>query len=129
MEKITCMQVQNTETNEAPAAIIQPLTDEALAFVGLQKVTAFVRAEPSSNAKRKQRSREKSEQQGLKQLNIQLPVQLHQVIKDIAQELQQAGDVTTALQNMLSKAGQSVVHTREPIRGWRAVLARLLGLV
>ena len=124
--------MQSTETNGAHIEATQPLTDEALASVGLQKVTAFVRAESSGNAKRKQRSREKSEQQGVKQLNIQLPMQMHQVIKDIAQELQQTDDVTSALQNVLAKfvlPAVTFTHKREPQQGWRRWLAKLLGLV
>lgn len=130
----TTVQVQPKLTNETTMAVVDPLTDAALAAGGMQKVTAYVRTAQSANALRKQRAREKAEQQGLKQLNIQLPVQMHQTLKDIAQELQQSDDVVAALQNVLAKLPHpKAVPVPAPVarkvghlRGWRGLLARLL---
>lgn len=110
----------------------QPLTDEVLASAGLQKITAYVKTEQSSNAKRKQRARKKAEQLGIKQLNIQLPVHMHGLVKEIVQELQSTPDVKLALQNILAKSGAyEPVSMPQPkqLRGWRLRVAKLLGLI
>lgn len=110
----------------------QPLTDEVLASAGLQKITAYVKTEQSSNAKRKQRAREKAEQLGIKQLNIQLPVHMYGLVKEIVQELQSTPDAKLALQNILAKTGAyEPVSMPQPkqLRGWRLRIAKLLGLI
>ena len=130
MQDTTGEQLQLLDTGVQEAKAADALTDAALAQAGMKKVTAFVRAQPSPGAKRKQSSRERLEERGLKQLNLQLPHETHAVFKDLAQELQRTQDITVALQSILDRL--KAPGARQPSkkldglkRSWNKLLALL----
>lgn len=63
------------------------LTDAELEKAGLVKTAAFVRSRRSKNALRIERTREKLKAEGIKQVNVQIPEQHAEVIKQFAKDL------------------------------------------
>jgi len=60
------------------------LTDDQLQEGGLKPVQAWVRTKQASNAARTQRYKDRKEAQGVKQLNLQAPQEIHEVLREIA---------------------------------------------
>lgn len=83
------------------APVPEALSDDELSAHGLQKTTAFVRREPSASARRSRRAREKSEADGIRQVNLRLPEQVHAAMKELAREMQQGASFAEALQHAL----------------------------
>lgn len=97
------------------------LSDDELANQGLVKITAFMRTEQSIEAARKKRQREKEANQGVKQLNVKLPVEAHETVKAIAQACAQGKTVQEAIQSVTSPPNS---HPQTATRKWKAVLLR-----
>lgn len=66
-------------------------TDEQLESAGITKVNAYIRTKQSKNALRVKKSKEKKAQQGIKQLNIQIPDHKKDDIKRLAEYLRDGG--------------------------------------
>lgn len=69
------------------------LTDSELEQAGLVKTSAFVRTKKSKNALRVLKHRDKKAQEGIKQLNIEVPEQHRDTLKAIAKQLKESGEV------------------------------------
>lgn len=69
------------------------LTDSELEQAGLVKTSAFVRTKKSKNALRVQKHKDKKAQEGVKQLNIEVPEQYRDALKSIAKQLKDNGTV------------------------------------
>lgn len=69
------------------------LTDSELEQAGLVKTSAFVRTRKSKNALRVQKHKDKKAEQGIKQLNIEVPEQYRDALKSIAKQLKDNGTV------------------------------------
>lgn len=141
---------------DAPFDCANALSDDSLASGGLVRVSAFMRTKASANAARVKKAREKAADTGVRQLNVVVPLAAHAAMKAIAKDLQAGGllgDVlkaALALEAPASKlaevpgaapasASPSETPARlrhsEPaaarlasLKGWRLLLARLLGL-
>jgi len=127
----------------------QGLTDDALSEAGLVKISAFIRNEQSANAKRVQKARKKAATSGMRQVNVVAPPAAHETIKALASQLQAGCNTRVALERLLyaevrksaPDAVVRVVSTQEleverratrhlaGFRGWRRVMAKLLGLI
>lgn len=69
------------------------LTDSELEHAGLIKTSAFVRTKKSKNALRVQKHKDKKAQEGIKQLNIEVPEQFRDTFKQIAKQLKETGTI------------------------------------
>ncbi len=143
---------KSTSTATFPSESAPPacsgLVADALVAAGLKRVTAYVRDKASANAERVKRSREKLAESGVAQVNVRVPIALHQTIKDVANALQTKGDARQALEaSLLAEVkstfphGTILVCDRQELEafrefsrrmnglsGWRQQLARLLGI-
>lgn len=103
------------------------MTDDELSAYGLQKTTAFVRREPSAAARRSRRAREKSGAEGIRQVNLTLPQQVHTAMKQLAREMQQGASFAEALQHALdNEAGSLAVSEAALPLGLSEATARLV---
>lgn len=62
-------------------------TDAELEQAGLVKTSAFVRTKKSKNALRIEKHKQKKEQQGIKQLNVEVPDQHRDMVKSFSKAL------------------------------------------
>mgnify|MGYP000406846520 FL=1 len=69
------------------------LTDTELEQAGLVKTSAFVRTKKSKNALRIEKHKQKKADNGVKQLNIEVPEQHRDIFKAIAKELATSGTI------------------------------------
>lgn len=74
----------HVESVSASPAATAPLSDQTLQQGGLVPVQAWMRTEKTRNALRVARSREKQEQNGMKQLNLLAPIDLHDLLRSVA---------------------------------------------
>lgn len=63
------------------------LSDAELEQAGLVKTSAFVRTKKSKNALRIEKHKQKKEQQGIKQLNVEIPEQHRDMVKSFSKAL------------------------------------------
>jgi hypothetical protein len=68
-------------------------TDTELEQAGLVKTSAFVRTKKSKNALRIEKHKQKKADNGVKQLNIEVPEQHRDIFKAIAKELATSGTI------------------------------------
>lgn len=133
--------------SDNPTSIV--LSDDALTAAGLRRVSAFIRTEKSANAKRIIKSRDAAAQSGMRQVNVRAPSEQHDVLKSFAKELQAVQGARVALENLLSaevrktdpsavvqitnqkalEAEARAIRRLNTIKGWRRLLAKLLGLL
>jgi hypothetical protein len=73
------------------------LKDSELEQAGLIKTSAFIRTKKSKNALRIEKHKAKKEQQGIKQLNIEVPEQHRETMKQLANALKNGQSITDAL--------------------------------
>lgn len=112
---------------------IPELSDDALSAAGMLKVAAFVRSDPTAQAKRTKKHRKKSAEAGLRQVNVVAPESAHPAIKAIAEQLRAGCDVRTALEHVLASGVGStdkpfrLVPPRRKVAGWRRLRIRLMG--
>jgi hypothetical protein len=76
------------------------LNDKELEQAGLIKTSAFVRTKRSKNALRVEKNKQKKEQQGIKQLNIEVPEQHRETMKQLAIALKNGQSITDALKTI-----------------------------
>jgi hypothetical protein len=69
------------------------LTDSELEQAGLVKTSAFVRTKKSKNALRIEKHKQKKAENGVKQLNIEVPEQHRDIFKALAKELATSGTI------------------------------------
>lgn len=139
------------DISSASAAPLSPENPEDIAaaarHLGLTPVRAWVPNNPhkprSAGAERTRRSREKAEQQGLKQLSVLLPADLHEPVKALAARIrtgEPAAEVWADLSPAQAQAPNPPGPPNPPIppgppspppaqaklRGWRRWLLRWL---
>jgi len=81
-----------TETNKfiedakegRPIDVNSALTDDQLQEGGLKPVQAWVRTKQAGNAARTKRYKERKQELGVKQLNLQAPQETHEALREIA---------------------------------------------
>lgn len=76
------------------------LSDNVLEQAGLVKTSAFVRTTRSKNALRIEKHKQKKEEQGIKQLNIEVPEQHRETMKQLAIALKQGQSIADALKTI-----------------------------
>jgi CRISPR/Cas system CMR-associated protein Cmr5 small subunit len=77
------------------------LTDEELETAGLVRTSAFVRSKRSKNALRLEKYKKKQEESGIKQLNVEVPEQYRDIMKQLANALKEGQDIVTACKTLL----------------------------
>lgn len=132
--------VEDLKENPVDPSVV--LTDEQLKEGGLVSVNAFMRTKASKNALRVRKSKEKAEAGGVKQINVQAPVETHAVIKQIADRAK-SGEPVQSVINSLAVPVTVVQQPQEQeqerlieigkkidaLQGYRRVIARLLGIL
>ncbi len=90
--------VKNVEDVENVASDVhETLTDSELEQAGLIKTSAYVRSKKSKNALRVKKHKEKKAEQGIKQVNIEIPEHHKETVKKLAKELCTGKDLKQAL--------------------------------
>lgn len=74
--------VENVDTD-----VQETLTDSELEQAGLIKTSAYVRSKKSKNALRVKKHKDKKAEQGIKQVNIEIPEHHKDAVKKLAKEL------------------------------------------
>jgi len=118
---------------------------------GMRQVTAYVpdeaelgikKAKSDSSAERMRRAREKAAADGLRQLNVAVPTEVHDALKNLAKALKEGDSWQAALGQALAQTRQMDSRTggtvtgplprdlaRHLIHTWHRLLARLRHLV
>lgn len=89
--------LEDAENQPLPNGDNKTLTDSELEQAGLVKTSAFVRTKKSKNALRVEKHKQKKAEQGVKQLNIEVPEQHRDIFKQIAKQLKDTGTVSSEL--------------------------------
>lgn len=89
--------IEDAENDQAMADPAKTLTDEQLEDGGLRQVKAFVRTRASKNALRVAKSKEVRAEQGIKQVNVQAPEQVHTALKEIARRTTAGESIAEAI--------------------------------
>lgn len=113
--------IEDVANLNAPIEAETILTDDALTRGGLVKVEAFIRTKTSAAAARKAKQRESQKKAGMKQINVTVPVEVHDKIKAIAKACAEGKTFETAVQSVTSHA--LVTNSR---KGWRYFAAKVL---
>jgi hypothetical protein len=92
--------IEDSENAQTPREGIKTLTDEELETAGLIRTSAFVRSKRSKNALRIEKHKEKKAEQGIKQLNIEVPEQHRETMKQLAIALKAGQSITDALKTI-----------------------------
>jgi hypothetical protein len=92
--------IEDSENAQTPREGIKTLTDKELEQAGLIKTSAFVRTNRSRNALRVEKSKQKKEEGGIKQLNIEVPEQYREIMKQLAIALKAGQSITDALKTI-----------------------------
>ena len=79
-------------------------SDQELESAGLIKTSAFVRSKRSKNALRVQKNKEKKAEQGIKQLNVEVPEQHRDLMKQLAIALKEGKTPQEAIKSVLTDA-------------------------
>jgi hypothetical protein len=91
--------IEDVKSVKLPLVTTQESTfnDKELEQAGLIKTSAFVRTNRSRNALRVEKSKQKKEEGGIKQLNIEVPEQYREIMKQLAIALKKGKSITDAL--------------------------------
>jgi hypothetical protein len=89
------------------------LTEDDLLNGGFAPVRAYVRTRAGKAATRQQRHREKLQDEGVKQVNVQAPAEAHPVIRALAERLRQGEDLQAVLRD-LAKTGAPAAPDAKP---------------
>lgn len=104
-------------------------SNEQLEAAGLVKTSAFIRTRRSKNALRSEKAKEKKAEEGIKQLNVQIPENQAEPVKHLAKQLREGAviDFTaiTSPDPKVATYGQQCVAI-ERRGGIKSVLLRLL---
>lgn len=105
------------------------LTDDQLATAGLRRTVAYVRdpraKKPTGNAARVKRHREKKAEQGIVQVNVEVPADEVDNVKELAVRLRQREEGASGEIKQPPEWVQKVEQILAS-GGWRAFLIRLL---
>lgn len=89
------------------------LTDSELEQAGLVKTSAFVRTKKSKNALRIEKHKQKKADNGVKQLNIEVPEQHRDIFKALAKELATSGTIQQDKMDYFSQLVAAEENTTE----------------
>lgn len=90
--------IKNIEDVEnSGTEITTSISDSELESAGLIKTSAFIRSKKSKNALRVKKHKDKKAQDGIKQVNIEIPEHQKDAIKILAKELCKGSDFKKAL--------------------------------
>jgi hypothetical protein len=89
------------------------LTDTELEQAGLVKTSAFVRTKKSKNALRIEKHKQKKAENGVKQLNIEVPEQHRDIFKALAKELATNGTIQQDKMDYFSQLVAAEENTTE----------------
>jgi hypothetical protein len=89
--------IEDAENVPLPLADKKTFSDTELEQAGLVKTSAFVRTKRSKNALRIEKHKQKKEELGIKQLNIEVPEQHREAMKQLANALKDGQSITDAL--------------------------------
>lgn len=125
------------DLKENPVDSSGALTDEQLKDGGLVPVNAFMRTRASKNALRVRKCKKNAEAEGVKQINVQAPVETHAVIKQIADRAKNGEPVQSVINSLVTVVQQPQEQERlieigkkvDALRGYRRVIAKLLGIL
>lgn len=102
--------VVNVEDAEnSDTEITNPISDNELESAGLIKTSAFIRSKKSKNALRVKKHKDKKAQDGIKQVNVEVPEHQKEAIKILAKELCKGGDFKKALLTQDSSGFQKLL--------------------
>jgi hypothetical protein len=93
-----------TAITPTPTSGNSSYTDEQLNAAGLIKTSAFVRSNRSKNALRVEKSKSKKEDQGIKQLNLEVPDEHREAMKQLAIALKDGLTFADAMKVLLPNA-------------------------
>jgi hypothetical protein len=85
------------DVNERPIDADRALSDDELQAGGLQPVKAYVRTKAGKSAERQKRYRDKQKSEGFKQLNVQVPEQHQETIREIARKMREGEPLGVAV--------------------------------
>jgi hypothetical protein len=135
-ETENAMQGAITNAPEQPVSAETPADIAAAArHLGLKPVRAWVpdsTGKPrSATAERTKRSREKAEQQGIKQLSVLLPADLHESVKALAARVRAGEPAASVWADLSPTQAKAPTPPRQPplesaLHGWRRWLLRWL---
>ncbi len=83
-----------------PIDVEKALSDDQLEDGGLKPVRAWVRTKQAGNAARTKRYKERKEELGVKQLNLQAPQETHEVLREIAARTRSGEPLSSVLQEL-----------------------------
>jgi hypothetical protein len=92
--------IEDAEKAQTPVQGAKTLSDEELEIAGLIRTSAFVRSNRSKNALRIEKHKQKKEELGIKQLNIEVPEQHRETMKQLANALKDGQSITDALKTI-----------------------------
>jgi hypothetical protein len=92
--------IEDAENVPLPLADKKTFSDTELEQAGLVKTSAFVRTKRSKNALRIEKHKQKKEELGIKQLNIEVPEQHREAMKQLAIALKAGQSITDALKTI-----------------------------
>lgn len=94
-DKIKKMDTHARYLEDAQGSLLgdEVITDEQLGDAGIVKTTAYVRSKKSKGALRAQKHREKKKAEaGVSQVNVDVPEEHKEAIKEVAKELREGND-------------------------------------
>lgn len=94
--------IEDAENAQTPLEGVKTLSDEELEIAGLIRTSAFVRSKRSKNALRVEKHKKQKEEQGIKQLNIEVPDQYREIMKHLANALKEGQSIEDALKSIQS---------------------------
>jgi len=94
--------IEDAENATTPTENNPTYTDDQLEKAGLVRTSAFVRSKRSKNALRVEKHKNKKEDQGIKQLNVEVPAEHRERMKQLANALKQGSTLADAMKAMLS---------------------------
>lgn len=105
--------IEDATADQAVADEEKCLDDGQLEAGGMRPVRAWVRTRASANALRQRRKRERDEQVGVRQCNVQAAEEHHQVLRDLA-TASRDGDLVEALRLILADLDPGSVSDLAP---------------
>lgn len=97
-----------------PIDVETALSDDQLEEGGLKPVRAWVRTKQAGNAARTKRYKDRKEELGVKQLNLQAPQETHDVLRQIAARTRAGEPLSSVLEELTG--GERVGLIRRLIR-------------
>lgn len=143
----------NTETGEikhiedipeTPISAEQVLTDDQLKTGGLVKTEAWMRTKSSKGALRVQKHREAKQAEGLKQLNVVAPIEIHEQLKAIAKAAAEGKPMPEAkpveiIKEIIKEVAAPIPEDvkrlaqigskAEALTGWKRTIAQWIGIL